>query len=495
MKKLYIDGLIVSVENYITSVNFHKLEINGNVNELIGNFDDLPDEVKSSINRTFKCRVFYNIDDRIVNVYYREGLTIRDLCNYCKRWFTHDLPNNEDKEITINAKTIPDKTLTINGIEYIKTPYTDFDTINQYLYHYNYDRKIVDNSIVKYNNGLHIFLVDSIYNDYTMHDYVSYINSIDKGIHALILDRTKFAITNIYNRVFDNSINNYIDKSQSYSTDELYVNDVIVSADFVRQMRELYPEIQFYTREEDRDSTKYNEWINYNIHPSKIKSEFHTSHVWLHPVYGRIWRTGLEIELEYASQDLPTLLARRDSFRIGSFINKHDKFVYRVKGENGEDVVMKYCILWNRDNLETEYGKQTTQDDTGYSIFTYKYTGILTFTNLEHAATKVNRVEKVLFNLAYPNKNTTHIQVTKDTDNGMQYILDKVDNKSIMQDNEKGWFDKSSVDAPFDDLKSEEIKISDSLNTDNGVLTKTFKLGNKETKLETHSEDDLGVIL
>lgn len=356
MKKRYVNGTILCVEDYINSVNFECHDMEGSTNQV---------------------RTYRYLDSNLINIKYNPGTTIGKLP---ERMF--ERIESDDTELTVNGKIIPEQTVIINGIEYILSENT-YDSISIYLLHNDPELGVSESRIGVYNNSIYVALIDSDYESWTLKDYLSFLN--DSGyIFCHVIDKSKFKISNVYSAFFNNKIYEYWDKSIIGLQREFFVNDVTVTADFIRQIRERYPEIQFYARVEDRDSTKYNEWVNYKITPSQIKhGTLFTSHVWPSYTRGRVWRTGLDVEFEYATNDLPTLMARRDDFRVGGFFNRDQKFSYIIDSGEGEDFDLGYTVFWERDSLDTEYGKSTNQDDTGYSTFTYKYIGRLMYLNVE----------------------------------------------------------------------------------------------------------------
>lgn len=381
MIKRFVNGTILRVEDYITSVNFdcHNM-----------------DENYPSV------RTYRYLDENIIDVKYNEGATISNLPP-----IMFERVAEEDIELTHVGKVIPRPTVIINGIEYIFST-TDYESISIYLLHNLPDLGVTESRCGVYNNNLYFAILDTDYTTWSIDDYVSFIN--ESGlVFCHIIDDSKFNISNVYSLNFDNKIYEYKDFGIMGLQREFYVNDVTVTADFVRQMRERYPEIQFYARTEDRNATKYNEWINYKISPSPIKhGTLFTSHVRFFPTRGRFWKDALDIEFEYTTNDLPTLLTRRDQFRVGNFLNRDRVFSYIIDdGTGNKNFDVKYTVFWERDNLETEYGKTTNQDDNGYSQFSYKYTGRLGYINIEDSYTvkNINFVESVIYTVLYAPRN------------------------------------------------------------------------------------------
>lgn len=377
MKKRYVNGTILKVEDYITSVNFEQHDM---------------DSDYSSI------RVYRDLTSNIINVKYNKDSTIKKLP---KRMF--ELIESDDTLLEFTGKIIPEPTVRINGIEYIFSENT-YNSISIYLLHEMSELGVNRSKCGVYNNNLYIALLDSDYKSWSIFDYVDFINSSGL-IHCHIFDSSLFKISNVYSVPFDNKVYEYNDKSIAGLQREFYVNDVTITADFVRQMRNRYPEIQFYARAEDKDSTKYNEWINYKISPSHLKhNTLFTSHVWEDPFSGRYWKAGLDIEFEYSTNDLPTLMTRRNNFMSGGFLNNDRQFSYIIDdGEGNKDFDIGYTVFWERDSLETDYGKSTSQDDTGYAQFTYKYIGRLGYTNIEdrYSIKPASIVDSVIYTVLY----------------------------------------------------------------------------------------------
>ena len=607
MKKRYVNGLLITVPDYITSVNFTKVPINGNVMS--------PNEYRGEILPLSQSyRILIDRNKNQINIFYRNGLITSEIKD--NKYIT--VVNSE--ELVYEGKCNTSDTFIINGIEYIRTTKnllsyqnknipsfnkepsngigtrisdtvttdkstdysqdynysnhsnnynynsnkntnTDYDieTISVYLLHYNKDKYITENKYSIYNKSLYIGLIDTVIKDWTVDDYINYINSTEyvyciktpslldnindylpnkyhkitetktselrksitnnepsainhnilktvglnelktfnntvdnhyddvklhkydeslfkysknstseSGYRTLFNTKETFLIVNIYNHYFDNTESTYNDISVVGNVDEFYVNDAVIIADFIRQIRYIFPEIQFYTREEDKDSTKFNEWINYKFTLSDIKSgNYFTSHVWDRPTWGRVWQTSLRFTFEYCSNDLPTLLARRDAYRVGNFLFKHHKYKYIIKDAKGNDFNLQYCILWDRDNLDSDYGKNTSQDEIGYSQFTYKYNGSLLFTNLEHPPRNINIVEKVIYDIMFANK---ELPQSKDVDDyetqlkDTQKVIDELNYNKIDNNKEDIEFSEQEIHCEYpleevdDDSQEEETK-------------------------------------
>ena len=406
MKKRYVNGTLIRVEDYVTSVNFskHNMEENYPV-----------------------VRTYRNLMTNIIDVKYNEGSRLENLPK--SPMFEPIVDINT--LIKYEGKVIPESTVTVNGIEYIFTKNT-YNSLSVYLLHNLPELGVTKSKCGVYNNSLYIALVDSDYLQWKIRDYIDFINNSGL-IFCHVVDETQFKITNIYSVFFDNRVYNYEDKSIAGLEREFYVNDVTITADFVKQMRERYPEIQFFARGEDKDSTKYNEWINYKITPAHLKhGTLFTSHVWPCAIRGRVWKAALDIEFEYTTNDLPTLMTRRDEFRIGKFLNNDREFDYIIDYGNGEDFNIGYVVFWERDQSETDYGKITSQDDNGYTQFTYKYIGRLGYTNMEDGYTQksIHVVDSVIYTILYaPPK----VDINK-YDDGITLLYTDLDYKSFLSE-------------------------------------------------------------
>lgn len=381
MRKRYCsDGFIMCAEDYVSSFNF-----------TCHDYDD------SDIDRK-TIRVYRKCHEDTIDIMYDRDV---DITRLPSRYF--EITANENHPITASGKYIPSPTVTVNGLEYIQCDKTTYDAITVYLIHYLPELGISESRFGAHNNMAYFCLVDKDYSKWTMQDYIEFIESSGM-VKIKINDRDRFRISNIYAAAFDNKIYDYSDPSIDGLYREFYMNDTTVAADFVRQMRQRHPEIQFYTGEENRDSTKYNEWIKYDITPSMLKegSYTFTSHVWQNALRDRFWETGMDVRFEYATNDLPTLMTRRDLFRVCDFLMKDEKFSYIIDNGIGEDFDIGYTCFWER-NLNDEYGTQTSKDDTGYSTFTMEFTGHIEYMNLESDYFKRDPkvVEHVIYTLLY----------------------------------------------------------------------------------------------
>ena len=373
MKKLYVNGTILTVDDYISSVYFDKSDEYTNL------------------------RTYRNLDSDIISIRYCPGSIIKSFPNKL-----FELVEPPETEVTVEGKVFARNTVTINGIEYIQPYGADYQTVSIYLLHKEPDLGVEHSRIGVYNNNLYISLLDTEYPNMAAIDYVTYLNASGL-IYCKIVDESKFRVANAYAIQFNNYIYDYSDRAVLGLNKEFYVNDVSVTADFIRQMRERHPEIQFYARGEDKKQNNYNEWVNYKILPSPVKHSIWTSHVQHNAIWDRYWQGVLDIEFEYTTNDLPTLLTRRDQFRVGSFFNRDRQFSYIIDNGAGEEFDIGYTVFWERDTLDQDYGKQTASDDNNYSQFIYKYTAKLFYTNIEEGYTNrsLALVDKVIYTVLY----------------------------------------------------------------------------------------------
>ena len=294
-------------------------------------------------------------------------------------------------------------TLKCNNLEYIQ----DIVPVKSFCQYIVDDSKCsVSGTVVKDGVVTTIIRKSDVDNYYSespdedgLTDYCAFINS-SGGMYVETTDGEKPDIVNMYGCTFGESSFTSSDQSVAGTTEEFAVNDVIVFAEFIRVLKEKYPDINFYTNPEEKDSDHYNQWICYKMTPRNPDGAIFYNHVMDDKHLGRYWPTTLEFSLEYSAVDLPTVMAKRDRQQSELFLNEIHTFQVPIGSEKeGDDRSITCALFWDRNGISGEYQKETSQDDSGYSLMTWPFTGKIIYVNIEHKITYPIQAEQAIFDL------------------------------------------------------------------------------------------------
>jgi len=303
-------------------------------------------------------------------------------------------------------------TITCNNLEYIQGE-IPVRALSQYLVA---DRICEYSGITMYDGCCNIVIRESDMHDETF-DYLDLVNSGDTvfvwvkpkdpykkrpNTHPMFRgffdqDAPPITYTNIYQCPFDNQVYNFEDGSIAGLIPDYEVNDVKVFARFIEVLKKKYPTINFYTNIEDRNATEYNEWIHYKMEHRAVHSTLWSGRAYDSPLVGKYWPTTLDFSLEYSTTDLPRLLARRDEHTTDLFMVGIHKFnVDLGKGYSGDIIDLPCALFWDRDTLPNNYQQQTEQDETGYSMYSWTFTGRIQYTNVQFKVQPVSTIITVV---------------------------------------------------------------------------------------------------
>lgn len=349
-----------------------------------------------------KYKVFYDYNKGLLDIHYSEDC------------YTSDLENIKEISIINNVKIthvgcidlLP--TVINNNVEYIQGELV-VKNICQYLIS---DNKLKKSGLVVSDNNLVIAFNHSDIKGYNnpssedsieeyidnIKDYCEFINKYNI-IYAKLLDNNKVKLVNIYFCPFDNQKYSCTDTSIAGMTEEFALNDARVLANFIDVLQKEFPEIQFYTTLEDRDTTNYNEWIHYEMVPRTVSSRFFHNNVKYSETYGKNWHTTVDFKLEYSSIDLPTLLARRDLYTVYEFLMKVRYFNVDINLGRSESDEIQCAVYWDRNELPEEYSIVTSQDNTGYAVVNYPFTGRILYCNIQYKPRPVTQVIEAICKL------------------------------------------------------------------------------------------------
>ena len=300
-------------------------------------------------------------------------------------------------------------TVTINGIEYIRYN-PEIQYLHQYLISHNHLSESVCTGVTeKIGSYVAILIKDT---DLIEHTGISqnsaeiiepalsygdgelYCNFINHNkynkniIYARVQDSSVFkesGIKNIQPTPFDNQEMIVKDNTILKQVNEFALNEAKCITYFIKNLRKLWPSIDFYNNDEDIN-LEYSEHIKYRVHLSeKNRSPIFNSIVHVDEVFGRYQVSTIPIELEYFTQNVPLLIARKDSYKIGKFLNTLRKYKVpmQIKGID-EPLLFQCSLFWERDNMPSDYSTVTTTDNNQWSAFSYPYTCQIICTLLEH---------------------------------------------------------------------------------------------------------------
>jgi hypothetical protein len=184
------------------------------------------------------------------------------------------------------------------------------------------------------------------------------------------------------------------DESISGLVEEFAMNDIIVVSAMINKLREIFPTIDFFTRSEDKNQSNYNEWMYFDVVLSGVSSNIFHNRVLDSKQYGKYWTTTTNVNFEYTTNDIETLLARRDEYRVGKFLMDLKTFPVQVGSKE-----FQCSIFWDRNTLGAEYQVTTNKDISGTSQFTYEFTCTVIYTNLEYKQKPITMIEEVIYSI------------------------------------------------------------------------------------------------
>lgn len=304
-------------------------------------------------------------------------------------------------------------TLIVNNVEYIQgeIPIREF---NQYLV----DDSKVDESGMATKEGVAIVIIkgSDLQNYYSdepnkegFTDYCKFINQYD-SFYARQLTSDKVELINIYSGFFSGERLTCSDQSIAGTVEDFAVNDVKAFSAFIHTLRKEFPSIQFYNNPEEKDSTHYNEWVNYKMTPRGTTGVLFSNHVLDSPVHGRYWPSTINFTLEYSAVDLPTVMTRRDQQQSELFLNKVCYYFVKLKRAYRKETFDLRCALyWDRTDLTDDHTKETEQDESGYSLNSWKMTGKIIFMNIEKRTQTVFPFHTAIFDVYTDDKYRNHV--------------------------------------------------------------------------------------
>ena len=382
MLKRYVNGLIISgLENKITTVIF-----------------------KECLDASDVDSLGYSVDidpiDRSITITYLKGISNGNFQKQCTGSYSIEpcIVNDKQEQLTETGSFFLLETVTVNGIEFIRK-----DASIQYIYQFLISEKHISKSVAMNveNYGFSIVIRDLDLVEHesidengkgitkppmTIDEYCSLVNNSSE-ILAVPSNKSTFEteyIKNIPPTPFDGQDLVTRDSSVLKQVNEFALNESMCITQFIKKLREEWPSIDFYNDDEERNE-EYSEHIRYRSHLAENRSTIFNSIVHEDDNFGRYLVSTIPIELEYNSQDVPLLIARKDKYKVGKFLNKLRKFKVPMKVKGLESPLLFQCSLfWDRDNMQNEYQNQQQLDQNQWSTFSYMYTCQLIVTLIEH---------------------------------------------------------------------------------------------------------------
>lgn len=155
--------------------------------------------------------------------------------------------------------------------------------------------------------------------------------------------------------------------------ERIYVNESDVVYNFIKTMKEAFPEIEFYPQSSERKNTG-KETCFYRTILSRDKSEKHNSIVIKNPMHNRIIQTTIPMELRYQTNDVAQYSDRRTLYLLSRFFMDVQHFtVTKSKGYTdrfGQSTeTFDFAVYWTRD-VENELVRQDSADMSGRDTYT-----------------------------------------------------------------------------------------------------------------------------
>lgn len=157
------------------------------------------------------------------------------------------------------------------------------------------------------------------------------------------------------------------------SYERIYVNESDVVYNFIRTMKEAFPEIEFYPQSSERKNFG-KETCYYRTILNRDKSEKHNSIVIKDAEYNRVIQTTIPMEMRYQTNDISQYSDRRTLYLLSRFFMDVQHFtVTKQKGYTdrfGESTeTFDFAIYWTR-NVEDELIRQDSADMSGRDTYT-----------------------------------------------------------------------------------------------------------------------------
>jgi len=302
------------------------------------------------------------------------------------------------KDQLVNFKKFPfPKELLINGIRFTLVQ----DIINGHEVHLKqYLLNNIDKSTIDFNVEDKSIYIVIRYEDYDYYNnQINYIEKLNELglLYCEIVE--EHPLTNIYDINLSKpylQINNYKDVSPANLTEDIYINETDVISSWVMTMMKAYPEIDFFINDDLMNLEKH-EHVKYTAQLMPNVSQYNSIHVNENPISGRWWKGTIPIQLEYIIDDLPTLLTKKDHYRLGYFFNDVHEVVIEKPLKNrynkdGSQATAVYTqgIHWDRDNISEGYNTKPSTTNNDVTQFSFTFSCMIFATLIEKLDTPVS---------------------------------------------------------------------------------------------------------
>jgi len=181
--------------------------------------------------------------------------------------------------------------------------------------------------------------------DMSIEDYVELLNN--SGLFYVIDVDADAHLDSIYGIILNRCNKTKLDSHNviKLTEDRLLIEEADYIASFIEQLRQNYPNVQFYNVDSDLDDSTYNEFFKYKAQMGEFNNSLLTTPVYDDPIYGSVMTTTLQIDFEYHTADLLKFSRRRFDYQINKFLS--DNTVGTLKFPN-TDRTMKFTAHWDR---------------------------------------------------------------------------------------------------------------------------------------------------
>lgn len=203
-------------------------------------------------------------------------------------------------------------------------------------------------------------------------DYVAYINNNSPDIYIEytndVFDMQKRTLCNITGiDLLNTKLEHIIHNTRVYSDEtKFYLDEVGQTAQLIRDIKHLFPEVQLYTDANNRSN--YNNVEEFLYYKSQIfddESPF-SSIVHKDHMYKRVLRQAITVTFKYETYNINQYLNRRNEYLNGEFIQKINYIYPNIK----RGVPIRIGINWLRDLRELDPEKVQDESDRYVYAFT-----------------------------------------------------------------------------------------------------------------------------
>jgi hypothetical protein len=260
-------------------------------------------------------------------------------------------------------------------------------------------QNIDGHSVSKVDDDLVVLIDYKLVSSLTIENYCSMLNETGY-IRAEVYDRSKFIASNIsgvdltapYNEETYSTYNKPVDVD-----DKFWLSSPELIANFIKGISKAYPEIQFYTNDDILDLSNYKEHIKYQANLDENQDILNTYMIEDNQ-FGRIWKSTINLDLDYMTHDLPLLITRRDEYKSQRWLNEYGIFTV-PKEISDTKFDLKFGIFWHRNEIPSNYNMKPSLDGNDISKFSFPIRCSLLITLVEKNNVSKTLIETVIKNI------------------------------------------------------------------------------------------------